>query len=197
MEDRPQRVPQPRDVPGMAEQSPVDCYGYSPLPGGSVRLRLGQSHAQAALRPRGLTRRIGARSAIRVPDVTIPPNRQRQRALSRSSQPRRDRSPVARQCGPQHGSVGGHSFPIEASGRDDDPAGDDAGGPTSALGDLARQAQLPVERAEELVHVNHVRLQLDHEQRTSRPVPGKGVNHAPFAVDGERDLRAICQSGSA
>ena len=54
--------------------------------------------------------------------------------------------------------------------------------------DLDREPTLPVGRADQLVDVGDVRLELDDEQRTSARMPGEDVDDAALAVDRERDL---------
>ena len=61
--------------------------------------------------------------------------------------------------------------------------------PPAHARDLAGQAPLPIERPDELVHVDDIRLEFDDQQRAAARVPGEDVDHPAFAVDRERDLR--------
>jgi hypothetical protein len=60
--------------------------------------------------------------------------------------------------------------------------------PSAIAGDRYCQASLSVQHAERLVHVNQFSLDLDHQERPGRLVPGEDVDPTALAVYCERDL---------
>ncbi len=77
---------------------------------------------------------------------------------------------------------------VGARGGDYQPATYGSGRPTAARRDLGRQPALPVERPDELVHVDDGGLELDHRDRARCGVPGQEVDDSALAVDGEGNL---------
>jgi hypothetical protein len=61
--------------------------------------------------------------------------------------------------------------------------------PPACSGDRRSQSAVSVDGADEILNVDQLRLQLDHEQGATDWVEGEDVNDAPLAVDGERRLR--------
>ena len=75
--------------------------------------------------------------------------------------------------------------------RNDDPDSHPAirgNGPAHLLSDGTSQTPLPVDRADELIHVRDVGFQLDDQQHPRGSVVAKDVDHAAFAADRERHL---------
>ena len=60
--------------------------------------------------------------------------------------------------------------------------------PAEIRDDRRSEANLSVERRQELADIHDCCLQLDDEQRVGRRVPTNEVDHASLAPDGERDL---------
>ena len=71
---------------------------------------------------------------------------------------------------------------------DDEPGRDRHRIPATLLRDPRRQPPLPVERPDQLVDVDDLRLELDDQQCAPTRMPGQDVDHAALAVDRERDF---------
>jgi hypothetical protein len=82
----------------------------------------------------------------------------------------------------------GDSATVRARVADDQPRADRSGRPTATRRNSSRKPSLPVERADEFVHVDDGRLELDHYERALRLVPGEKIDDAALAVDGEGDF---------
>jgi hypothetical protein len=88
----------------------------------------------------------------------------------------------------KHHPVRRRATPVGRAVADDQPCPDRDRGPTSIRCNVPGQPPLPVERAEQFVHVDNVGLELDDKDSTSSRVPGKDVDRSPLAVDRERRL---------
>jgi len=62
--------------------------------------------------------------------------------------------------------------------------------PAKVLGDLASQAPLPIEGAEQLADVDDLRLDLDDKEGPRGSVPSQDVDEAALARRAERDFCA-------
>ena len=61
--------------------------------------------------------------------------------------------------------------------------------PSSVLGDVPREPPAPIHAADQLVHIDEIGLELDHEKGAPAGVPGQDVDHAPLTEYRERDFR--------
>jgi hypothetical protein len=61
--------------------------------------------------------------------------------------------------------------------------------------DRGGQAPLAIERADELIEIDELALQLDHQDGPRGRVPGQDVDDPALAVHGERDLRRQLPAG--
>ena len=71
-----------------------------------------------------------------------------------------------------------------------DPDRHGLGHPAEPGRDLCCEPALPVDCADEVIDVDDVRLELDHEQGAMTGMPGQDVDDATLAVDRERRLRS-------
>jgi hypothetical protein len=101
---------------------------------------------------------------------------------------RRQRSTVPRQPQREQSAMLGHPPSVRPRDANDQPRTHGSGGPAAICRDPDREPSLPVERADEFVHVDDGCLELDHNDRTCGRVPGEKVDDASLAVDRERDL---------
>ncbi|HEX7490894.1 MAG TPA: hypothetical protein VF337_04245 [Candidatus Limnocylindrales bacterium] len=60
--------------------------------------------------------------------------------------------------------------------------------PPATRSDLARQSPLPVQRPEQLIHVDELRLELNDKQMPTLRVPEQLIDDTPLAPDRKRDL---------
>jgi len=60
--------------------------------------------------------------------------------------------------------------------------------PVEVAGNPGCEPALAIERSKQLADVDYFGLELDHEQRPSRRMPGEEVHDSTLAVDRERDL---------
>jgi hypothetical protein len=61
--------------------------------------------------------------------------------------------------------------------------------PAEVAHHLRREASVAIDRPDQTLHVDDLRLQLDDEQRPGRSQPGHDVDHPALAPDRERTLR--------
>ncbi len=105
------------------------------------------------------------------------------------TKPPADVAPIVRETGADHVAMVGQSPMIRPPVGHEEPARSSERPPTPTLRDLGREPDLPVKRSEHLRNVDQLSLQLDDQQRCCACVPREPIDHATFAVDGERDLR--------
>ncbi|MFL5723841.1 MAG: hypothetical protein ACJ78H_10685, partial [Chloroflexota bacterium] len=74
---------------------------------------------------------------------------------------------------------------IGSARRNEDPDRHGARIPTTFPRDPTSKPSLSVDRPDEIVHVDDVGLELDHQQRSTPRMPRQDVDHSPFAVDRE------------
>jgi len=85
--------------------------------------------------------------------------------------------------------MGSQARPVRSSRGKDDPDGHELRLPASCLRHLPYEPALPVDTTDEVVDVDDVRLEFDHEDGTAPGMPGKDVDDPTFSIDRERDLR--------
>ena len=135
------------------------------------------------------TRSNGSQTWPTSPGATPWPERKRRHAPDRIAKPSPHRPAVPRKSRVQHRLVRLDPSPAGPTRRDDQPHRDRGRIPAPLPRDLRRESTLPVQRAEHLVDVGDVGLQLDDEDRPSRRVPGEDVDDPALSVDRERHLR--------
>ena len=118
---------------------------------------------------------------------------QRERADLRRwpTKPPHDGATIDREGVPQHGSMRREPRPIGPAVRDQHPYRHRSRLPAPVVNDLARETLPPIHRAHEVVHVDDLRLELDHEQCPSSGVPRQDIDDTALPEDRVRHLR--CQ----
>jgi hypothetical protein len=104
------------------------------------------------------------------------------------AQPASDAPAVRWQLVANRGGVSRDCPPVRPAVGDDHPNADAGRIPASRGGDLRCEAALAIERAEELVQINQLGLELDDEERSGLRMPGKDIDRSSLAPDRERDL---------
>ena len=125
----------------------------------------------------------------RRPDLHSIPHRQRCDRSIRPHEPAPDRPAVNRKSIPQQPSMCIDTRPVCPPIGDDHPTRNGQRVPTPLHGDLPRKPAPPIHLTDELVDIDHVRLQLDDHQRSPAWVPRQDIDDPSLAVDRERDLR--------
>ena len=115
----------------------------------------------------------------------------------RVEEERRQGSTVSRQPRREQSAMLGHPPPARPRVANNQPRVHGSGRPAATCRNSSCKPSLPVERADEFVHIDDGRLELDHHERTGGLVPGKEIDHASLAVDGEGDFRDRHPTGLA
>ncbi len=83
---------------------------------------------------------------------------------------------------------------VRAPFGDDQPSGNDSREPAPLTSDSRCEPRFPIENSEKFLHINDLRLDLDHEQRPRRFVPSQKIDPAPVGVESKGHLRSNCPS---
>jgi hypothetical protein len=106
----------------------------------------------------------------------------------RSTEPSSHRIAVLRELRAERKAMARDRSPARPTLGDDDPATDDPRCPAPASRDPRGKPQPDVHRGHQVVHVDQLGLQLDHEQGPVVGMPGQGVDDATLSIRRERDL---------
>ena len=82
-----------------------------------------------------------------------------------------------------------YSTPVRRGVAQGDPCAHRPRFPAAVSRDSRSEPSIPIDRGQQLLHVDDGGLQLDDEQRAGRGMEGKDVDDAPLAVDREGRLR--------
>ncbi len=85
--------------------------------------------------------------------------------------------------------MGRDSRPVGPPNRHEDPDGDGLRVPPTRPSHLLGETTLSVDPADQVIHVDDVGLQFDHEQRSAPRTPRKDVDDPTLPIDREGDLR--------
>lgn len=106
----------------------------------------------------------------------------------RRSQPCADPVTVVRKGGLQHGPMRRNPPLVGPIVADHHPCRHRAGDPSSIASDLGRQPALASNVPDQLLDIDELGLQFDHEEGGCCCMPGEDIDHTPLAIDRERDL---------
>ena len=101
----------------------------------------------------------------------------RDRAV-RVPQPSAHRAAIVGERGAEDAAMVGQAAPVCACIGHDHPRRDAHGAPAMVAGDGRGQAAIPVDLRDEATRLDDLRLELDHEERSARPVPAHDVDRA-------------------
>lgn len=87
--------------------------------------------------------------------------------------------------------MGTDPSPVGVVLRQDDPRRHARRVPTTRTSDLRREAPLPIDSRQQLLDIDELRLELDHEEHPTPRMPREDVDRASLSIDRERDLGLV------